>query len=1485
MGALDFEKSLAVVIGINQYGNGITPLRTAVTDARSVADLLEQKHEYQVISLLNEQARLAELKTLIQETLPTLLSANSRLLLYFAGHGIAQDGDDGPAGYLIPKDATPGNVASYLSMVALHDALTALPCRHLLAIFDCCFAGAFRWSSTRKITVVPEVMHRERYDRFRRDPAWQVITSASYDQPAMDVLSLRDDRGEIVDDNAQHHSPFATALIQALQGKADMSPPAREGKPAGDGVTTATELYLYLRDQVEVLTESQRLRQTPEICTLCKHDKGEYIFLTPGYELDLPPAPVLSKENNPYRALESFDQVHQDLFFGRDSEIERLLAKLDEPNPMVVVVGASGTGKSSLVKAGLLPRLTGNPAFSVLPVMRPGIHPLEALARACMELVPTSELQVLNQQFTENEQSLAQLIEKWQATHPKAKLLLVIDQAEELITQASTQTDATQFQRLIKLAMAEHWQYFRVVATLRLDFEAQFQESDLREAWMDSRFVIPPMGQVQLREAIEKPAAARVLYFEPSSLVDKLVEDVAQTPGALPLLSFTLSELYLCYLERRSENRALTEADYRALGGVAGSLTRRATQDYEGLVAEDKAYEQTVKHVMLRMVSLEGGELARRRVPLSELVYGNKAENERVQKLLEKLIESRLLVRGQEGEGEAYVEPAHDALVRSWDKLLRWRNTEQVYLGLQRELTPQAMNWQAGETSGQSKQSRGFLWDENPRLDLLKAVLASDKNWLNSSEESFVRRSAARKRNRRTQLIASLSAVIVGLSGISVIALIQRQEARRQTTVAQLREQAARVLNSLPTANSVSGLILAIDSMDRSRSVPFVKVVTQASLLNALQVSQEINRLSGHEKTVFSAAFSPDGQRIVSGSSDNTLRLWDAKTGAVIGEPLVGHEAPVLSVAFSPDGQRIVSSSFDKTLRLWDAKTGAAIGKPLAGHEAPVLSVAFSPDGQRIVSGSRDKMLRLWDAKTGAAIGESLVGHGDEVRSVAFSPDGQRLVSGSFDTTLRLWDAKTGAAIGEPLAGHEAPVLSVAFSPDGQRLVSGSLDNTLRLWDAETGAAIGKPLVGHGDEVQSVAFSPDGQRLVSGSLDNTLRLWDAETGTAIGEPLTGHGDAVMSVAFSPDSQHIISGSVDNTLRLWDARRGVAIKGSLVGHKDEVYSVAFSPDGQRLVSGSFDNTLRLWDAKTGAAIGKPLAGHEDDVYSVAFSPDGQRLVSGSRDKTLRLWDAKTGAAIGKPLVGHGDTVWAVAFSPDGQRLVSGSRDKTLRLWNAKTGAVIGKPLTGHGAEVLSVAFSSDSLRLVSGSKDETLRLWDAKTGAAIGGPLTGHLGPILSVAFSPNGQRLVSASRDNTLRLWDAETGMAIGDPLAGHEDAIYSVAFSPNGQYLVSGSRDNTLRLWDAETGTAIGGPFSGHGDAVFSVAFSPNGQHLVSGGRDNTLRLWDASPEAWMELACKRLQYHPLLNRPETITSNLAFHEVVARSRAACQHSFNIEQ
>ncbi|CAG7852581.1 Ribosome assembly protein 4 {ECO:0000303/PubMed:16221974} AltName: Full=Notchless protein homolog 1 {ECO:0000250/UniProtKB:Q9VPR4}; AltName: Full=Ribosome biogenesis factor RSA4 {ECO:0000303/PubMed:19737519} [Serendipita indica DSM 11827] len=596
------------------------------------------------------------------------------------------------------------------------------------------------------------------------------------------------------------------------------------------------------------------------------------------------------------------------------------------------------------------------------------------------------------------------------------------------------------------------------------------------------------------------------------------------------------------------------------------------------------------------------------------------------------------------------------------------------------------------------------------------------------------------------------------------------------------------------------------------------------------------SRLRGHEGEVSAVGFSPDGSQIVSGSSDNTIRLWDAATGQAVGEPLRGHEHWVNAVGFSPDGSQIVSGSSDNTIRLWDAATGQAVGEPLRGHEGVVSAVGFSPDGSQIVSGSSDNTIRLWDAATGQAVGEPLRGHEGRVNAVGFSPDGSQIVSGSDDNTIRLWDAATGQAVGEPLRGHEHWVNAVGFSPDGSQIVSGSSDNTIRLWDAATGQAVGEPLRGHEDWVLAVGFSPDGSQIVSGSSDNTIRLWDAATGQAVGEPLRGHEHWVNAVGFSPDGSQIVSGSSDNTIRLWDAATGQAVGEPLRGHEHWVNAVGFSPDGSQIVSGSSDNTIRLWDAATGQAVGEPLRGHEHWVNAVGFSPDGSQIVSGSSDKTIRLWDAATGQAVGEPLRGHEHWVNAVGFSPDGSQIVSGSDDNTIRLWDAATGQAVGEPLRGHEGRVNAVGFSPDGSQIVSGSSDNTIRLWDAATGQAVGEPLRGHEHWVNAVGFSPDGSQIVSGSSDNTIRLWDAATGQAVGEPLRGHEHWVNAVGFSPDGSQIVSGSSDNTIRLWDAATGQAVGEPLRGHEGRVNAVGFSPDGSQIVSGSSDKTIRLWDAA-------------------------------------------------
>jgi len=341
-----FRRSLAFLVAVDRYTSGVPPLRTPIADARALAEHLQEDHGFEVDVIADEEATLAGLRAFLAG-LPGRVGADDRVAFYFAGHGVPMDGDDGPQGYVLPQDADRGSAASFLPMAELSRALEALPCRHLLAILDCCFAGAFRWSSGPNLAIVPDELHQERYAWFVRDPAWQAIASAAYDQKALDVAA-----GESlgVRGDAVGHSPFARALLDGLAGAADRR---RADGDDGDGVITATELYLHLRERLEPTPGSPRWRQTPSLWPLPKHDKGEFVFLAPGRAPDLPPAPSLDEAANPWRGLKPYESVHAELFFGRKRVSEDLLARVSV-EPFVVVTGPSGIEKSSLVRAGLL---------------------------------------------------------------------------------------------------------------------------------------------------------------------------------------------------------------------------------------------------------------------------------------------------------------------------------------------------------------------------------------------------------------------------------------------------------------------------------------------------------------------------------------------------------------------------------------------------------------------------------------------------------------------------------------------------------------------------------------------------------------------------------------------------------------------------------------------------------------------------------------------------------------------------------------------------------------------------------------------------------------------------------------------------------------------------------------------------------------------------------------------------------------------------
>ncbi|WP_375466766.1 caspase family protein [uncultured Nostoc sp.] len=1493
-----FNRNFAIIIGINDYVNGIRELETAVPDADKLAQILQEQHQnlkqqyqaqnkYEVQLLLNQRVTLSKLKELIEDfkqgQIPfdnekVAITESDRVLFYFAGHGIALEAlenQEGPVGYLIPQDAILGDSSTYLPMQELHDALNALPCRHMLAILDCCFAGAFRWASLKREILPKVTVYKERYDRFISDAAWQVITSAADDQKALDSLGVR---GEVKEGN-ELHSPFAKALFDALRGtdkKADLN---------DDGIVTATELYSYLRDQVEVVTEKHYKRQTPSLCPLRKHDKGEFIFLLPNFDRDkLEDAPPLNLENNPYRGLQSYDEKDSNLFFGRENLIKQLYQQVVSNKQMLtMVLGVSGTGKSSLMKAGLLKRLRDSQEhkFQILDPIRPGESPLQALAQVCLPIATT----ITVAELAKNEQALANIIERWNQTNPQIKLLLAVDQFEELITLSKSDEEPEQFQKLIKNAIAKYPDKIHVVITLRLDFEGQFQNSILKDFWNDdTRFVVPPMTQDEFREAIEKPASEKVVYFDPPSLVDELINEVVQMPGALPLLSFTLSELYLKYLEERRDNRALKKEDYEELGRVVGSLTKRANQEYDRLVAKDPAYENTVRRVMLRMISLQGGQLARRQVPKSELIYSDKKESDRVQTVIKRFSEARLIIEGSNSQGESYVEPAHDALVEGWDKLLKWKKEEDIIL--QRRLTAAAEEWESVASKEQPSglhakaetvidwldrrlyvvenlfskiptrlvqglqqrqhQQEGlrekpiqFLWNSNPYLDVLNWELQSHDNWFNQLETEFVQQSVLQKRRNISWRWRIAIVIILSLSGLTLWALISQRSAKigetsasRETAEAKLQQQGLDALvYSLRAGRSLQHPLLQLFSPGEQ-----LQNQVTGTLQEAVYSVRERIRMEGAKGTVRSF-LSPDNQLLASAGDDDTIRLWDLKGHLV--KKWSAEQGLVNNLTFSPDGQLIATAGRDDTVRLWNLQ--GHLVKEWSADQSFVKSISFSSNGQLLATGGANDTVRLWDLQ-GNPIGQpftrKLVPQQQEeklVWGVAFSPNDQIIASAGDDGFISLWNLQ-GQLLRE-WEGNQKDISSIKFSPDNQLLATAGEDKTIRLWNLQ-GQPLAEPFRGHQGRIWDVAFSHDGQQLASAAGDGTVRVWNLQ-GNEL-DKFQGHQGPVRSVSISKDGPLIVSAGDDGTVRVWNLNDQQA---QFTKHQYTVRSVSFNPDGQRIASAGDDGTVRLWNLQ-GQQLAQPFQDHLGKVLSVSFSLDGQRIASAGDDGTVRLWNLQ-GQQLAQPFRGHLGTVNSVSFSPDGQRIASAGDDGTVRLWNLQ-GQQLAQPFQGHQGKVNSVSFSPDGQRIASAGDDATVRLWNLQ-GRQLGEPFQGHLGPVYAIAFSPNGKQIASAGEDGTIRLWDLQ-GQPLAQPFQISGIKLKTVAFTPNGKMIVGSGDKGTVQLWDLQ-GQKFAAWIGHRGSQIESVSFSRDGKLLATAGDDGIAELWHIqSFDELIQGACDRL-------------------------------------
>ncbi len=570
---------------------------------------------------------------------------------------------------------------------------------------------------------------------------------------------------------------------------------------------------------------------------------------------------------------------------------------------------------------------------------------------------------------------------------------------------------------------------------------------------------------------------------------------------------------------------------------------------------------------------------------------------------------------------------------------------------------------------------------------------------------------------------------------------------------------------------------------------------------------------TGHSGWVYSVAFSPDGKLLASGSSDQTIKLWDAATGTEL-RSLRGHTYNVEAVVFSRDGKLLVSLSGGNEIKIWNLPQGT-----LARTIRPTdyaNTIAISPGGDTIASGDNRGRIRLWNTNDGREA-RVLQSTASRINSVAFSPDRRFLVSGGDDFVINIWDVRSGLAL-HTIKDQAYGVTGVAFNPDGLTVATGA-GNAVRLWDVASGREIRS--FNNGSRVTAVSFSPDGQTLASGSYSGTLTLWNVATGVKL-QTLTGHASEVRSAAFSPDGKLIASGSTDRTIKLWDARSGSSLR-TLSGHSTAVFSVAFVRDGKTMLAGSIDNTVKLWDLATGEL--RNLTGHSAEILSLAFSPDGRTLASGSADRSIKLWDVGSGSKL-QDLKWDSMIVGSVAFSPDGAVIAGGSDDHKITLWNASTGAEL-RRLTAHSTSVNSVAFSPDGKLLATGSFRE-VKLWDTETGEQLR-LLPGHFNNVNTVRFSPDGKTLASDSFSE-LFIWDVATGTKLQTLKARNNEIC---TFSADSKRIFSGAGYSDIVEWDLKTGAELR-RFKGHTFSPLTLSFSPDGKVMASGSVDNTIRLWD---------------------------------------------------